>query len=127
MIIEERGEMGTFCSLGISSEKIIFNYILYVLSSTIIGVIIGYFIGTSIIPPLVYTCLPANLPELTYQFNASILSTCMLVACIIMLAVTIFACMKELKRQKNITRKNRLFMEENIFLLESNFEKHYEI
>lgn len=97
MIIEERGEMGTFCSLGISSGKIIFNYILYVLSSTIIGCIIGYFAGTYIIPPLVYTCLPANLPELTYQYNASILSSCMLVACIIMTAVTVVACKKELK------------------------------
>jgi len=40
MISEERGEIGTFTSLGISNRKIIISYLEYVLSSTTIGVML---------------------------------------------------------------------------------------
>lgn len=97
MISEERGEMGTLSSLGISNKKIIITYLTYVLSSTILGVIIGYFIGTLIIPILVYTCFPFNMPNIKYYFDFKLLLGCLIVSLILMFLVTFINCKKSLK------------------------------
>jgi len=97
MISEERGEIGTFTSLGISNRKIIISYLEYVLSSTTIGVMLGYFIGTIFLPRLVYTCFPITMPNMPYIFDFTMLLLILLVAVIVMSIVTIYACQKELK------------------------------
>ena len=97
MIVEERGEMGTLSSLGISNQQIVKNYMLYVLSSTSLGSIIGFFIGTIVIPPLVYICVPSILPPLEYVFDLGQLILVVVVSCVVMFMVTLVACQKELK------------------------------
>lgn len=97
MIVEERGEMGTLSSLGISQRQIIQNYMLYVLSSTSLGAIIGYFVGTIVIPPLVYICVPSILPPLEYLFDCVQLILVVVVSCFVMFMVTFVASQKELK------------------------------
>ena len=99
MITEERSEMGTLLSLGYSNETITNNYLLYVLSATIIGAITGYFIGTICLPRLVYNCFPLNFPSLTYTFRASLLLMSILVSSLLMIIVTVFTCNKVLKDQ----------------------------
>ena len=98
MIVEERGEMGTLSSLGISHQQIVKNYMLYVLSSTSLGSIIGYFIGTIVIPPLVYICVPSILPPLEYVFDLGQLILVLIVSCFVMFMVTLVACQKELRQ-----------------------------
>lgn len=97
MIVEERGEMGTLSSLGISNQQIIKTYMFYVLSSTSLGSIIGYFIGTVVIPPLVYICVPSILPPLEYIFDLRQLVLVVIVSCFVMFMVTLIASLKELK------------------------------
>lgn len=97
MIVEERGEMGTLSSLGIGSRQIIKNYMLYVLSSTFMGAFIGYFIGTVVIPPLVYLCVPSILPPLEYVFDFWQLVIVIVVSCLVMFGVTLVASLRELR------------------------------
>ena len=99
MISEERTEMGTFSSLGISNKRIIFNYLCYVLSGTIIGAIIGYVIGTLFIPPLVYNIFQFHIPKLEYYFDINLFVACLLVAILLMTAVTLWNSYKELKQK----------------------------
>ena len=99
MINEERTEMGTFSSLGISNTRIIINYLSYVLSGTIIGAVIGYMIGTFFIPPLVYNIFQFHIPNLEYYFDINLFIACLLVAIILMTIVTIYNSYKELKQK----------------------------
>lgn len=98
MITEERGEMGTFSSLGISNIKIIGNYLIYVLSSTILGVILGFVIGTVFLPQLVYDCFPVSMPQMKYSFDTTMFILVLITSSIVMALVTIFACLKELRQ-----------------------------
>ena len=99
MINEERTEMGTFSSLGISNKKIVLNYLSYVLSGTTIGAVIGYMIGTFFIPPLVYNIFQFHIPNLEYYFDISLFIACLSVAIILMTIVTIYNSYKELKQK----------------------------
>ena len=99
MIIEERGEMGTFISLGYSKFKIVSNYLMYVLSATLIGSILGFFTGTIFLPRLVYNCFPINFPPITYNFRMHLFLICVVVSCLVMSGVTIILCLKELQQK----------------------------
>lgn len=99
MIVEQRTEMGTLSSLGITNIKIISSYLFYVLSSTILGTIIGYIIGTLFIPKLVYSCFPVAFGKMSYHFSLSTFLIILLVSMFIMLLVTIISCIKELKQK----------------------------
>ena len=99
MVTEERGEMGTFLSLGFSNKKVISTYLMYVLSATLTGAILGYFIGTITLPQLVYNCFPIYFPEIKYSFDLGLLILSVFVSCILMVSVTIYSCVKELKNK----------------------------
>ena len=99
MISEERTEMGTFSSLGISNKKIILNYLCYVLSGTIIGALIGYIIGTIFIPPLVYNIFQFRIPPLEYYFDVNLFIACFALAIALMTIVTIYNAHKDLKQK----------------------------
>ena len=99
MITEERGEMGTLLSLGFSKKKVTYTYLMYVLSATFMGAILGYFIGTITLPQLVYNCFPIYFPDIEYRFDLGLLLLSILVSCILMISVTIYSCYKELKNK----------------------------
>lgn len=99
MIIEERGEMGTLLSLGYSNGKIIGTYLIYVLSATLFGTVVGYFVGTLILPKLVYNCFPINFPDITYKFRLPLFLLCVGVSCLVMIIVTIYASLRELRQK----------------------------
>lgn len=98
MITEERGEMGTLLSLGFSNAKVTSTYLMYVLSATLLGSIIGYFVGTITLPQIVYNCFPIYFPEIKYHFSLDLLLVSTLVSCVLMILVTIYACHNELKQ-----------------------------
>ena len=97
MITEERGEMGTLLSLGFSNKSVIFTYLLYVISATLSGSILGYFIGTLLLPQIVYNCFPIYFPNIKYYFDFGLLLVSVVVSCLLMMGVTISACRRELK------------------------------
>lgn len=97
MITEERGEIGTLISLGFPDRRIISTYLLYVLSATVPGVIIGYYIGCTVIPKIIYACFPYILPPLVIQYNVITFLLILTVAVAVMTAVTVVSCNQELK------------------------------
>lgn len=99
MIVEERSEMGTFASLGITNKRIIFNYLVYVLSSTILGTVFGYLLGSIIIPQLIYICFPIDVPALSYHFRLDYFCIYLLITVTVMFLVTVYSCHRELKNK----------------------------
>lgn len=99
MIAEERSELGTLTSLGYKDKKIIFTYLLYVLSATGLGAVIGFLIGCTIFPPLIFSNFNYILPPLVAQYNLITLTVIIAVVLALMSAVTIFACNSELSQK----------------------------
>ena len=99
MVEEERGDIGTLKALGYSNLRIINKYIAYSLLSTVLGGIIGMFIGFILIPTVVWEnysiiyYLPEFYPKL--RFSYGILGTVIAVICIT--GSTVHSAYKELK------------------------------
>ena len=99
MVEEERGDIGTLKALGYSNLRIINKYIVYSLLSTVLGGIIGMFIGFILIPTVVWEnysiiyYLPEFYPKL--RFSYGILGTVIAVICIT--GSTVHSAYKELK------------------------------
>lgn len=99
MIKEERGEMGTLLSLGFSNEEIINTYLIYVLSASSLGAILGYFVGTLTLPKLVFYCFPLNFPTISYTFRPLLLLASLAISLVLMSWVTTNAAEKELRQK----------------------------
>lgn len=99
MIAEERSELGTLTSLGFYDKSIVATYLLYVLSATVLGSTIGYFIGCTVIPKIVYNCFPYILPPLILQFNVMSFLSILVIAVLLMTTVTAAFCRHELKER----------------------------
>jgi putative ABC transport system permease protein len=97
MIEEERGELGTLASLGFHNNSIIATYLMYILSATAFGVILGYFIGCNIIPGIIYSCFQFSLPPLIILYDIGSFIVILVLALALMATVTIVCCNKALK------------------------------
>ena len=99
MIAEERGELGTLTSLGYRDRSIITTYLLYVLSASGLGAVIGFYAGCSIIPPLISSNFRFILPPLVIQYDLITFALILLVTLALMTLVTIISCNVELRQQ----------------------------
>jgi putative ABC transport system permease protein len=99
MIEEERSEIGALTSLGFSDGEILRGYLFYVLSATVFGVVIGYFLGCAVIPYIIANCFPFMLPPLVLQFDIFIFLLILMVAVVLMTLVTVIFCKGELKQK----------------------------
>ncbi|SFB32727.1 putative ABC transport system permease protein [Acetitomaculum ruminis DSM 5522] len=98
MIVEERGELGCLASLGFSDFKIITSYLIYVLSATIFGNVLGFFIGSRTIPDIIYGTFSFYLlPKLILTYSKTHFYAMFIVSIIIMSSVTVFFTNMELK------------------------------
>lgn len=123
MVVEERGELGTLTSLGYKDSQIISTYLLYVLSASGLGAAAGYFLGCSVIPPLIYAAFPFHLPPMSIQYDWLMFSVLAAVTVLLMGLVTVFACYKELKQNPSALmrpvppkRGHKIFLERIGFL-----------
>lgn len=96
MIAEERGEVGTLSSLGYHDREIIGTYLLYVLSASGLGTVLGFLIGSRLIPPIIYSTFKVILPPLNIRYDLISFSVILLIAFLLMSFVTITACRREL-------------------------------
>lgn len=98
MVNEERTQIGTLKALGYSDAAISCKYLLYAVSSALLGCVAGYFLGTGVIPQVVWTTYRINydFADLTYHFSTAMYVGCMAVAAIGSAAATLFACRAEL-------------------------------
>ena len=99
LIEEERGEIGILQSNGFSKANIIFSYLLYVLSSTLIGIFLGLSLGYGIITKVIYSVFTSNynLPKFLSKVDQISLILIILITIVLMFTITIIACSKELK------------------------------
>ena len=101
MVEDDRSEVGTLKSLGFSNFKIVSKYLIYALSATIIGGIIGIFIGVNTLPVIVWDIYKVmfNLPSIiiTYNFNYIVLGLAITTLCITV--ATIYSTYKMLKEE----------------------------
>ncbi len=101
MIDEERGEIGTLTSLGYSNISILSMYLLYVFIASIIGIFGGFFLGSSLIPYIIYSTYQSSyiLSKLLISYDLFNLFLITLVTLALMFLVTIRAGRKELKEK----------------------------
>ena len=99
MIEEERTEIGTLKSLGYSNFNIIIMYILYSFIASLIGTFFGLLGGYLIIPNVIYNIYDVTyiLPKLIITISPLSFIIMILTGVILIVSVTIFACLKELK------------------------------
>ena len=99
MIEEERGEIGTYVSLGISKIKIVSSYLFYVLIATSIGLSIGLSIGYAYVPHVLYSIYHANfvIPQLKTYAEVIPCVSIILVTISLMVIVTLLTVLKDFK------------------------------
>ena len=101
MIDEERSEIGTLTSLGYSNNSILSMYLLYVFTASIIGILGGFFLGSSLIPYIIYSTYQSSyiLPDLIISYELITLILITLVTLTLMFLVTYRAVRQELKEK----------------------------
>ncbi|NMA51223.1 MAG: FtsX-like permease family protein [Mollicutes bacterium] len=99
IVEEERTEMGILLANGFSTSAIMFEYILYVLISGLIGLTLGLVVGYAFIPKIIYGVFLSRyyVPKLITIVSPLPFSMVILLTLIIMLVVSITTCYKELK------------------------------
>ena len=125
MIEEDRTENGTLKSLGYNNFEITSKYIIYSLFATIIGSILGIFIGSYLIPYVIWNIYKKLffIPEFIYlinnSYNAIGLWVCILCIC----GTAIFVCTHNLKdvpanlmRPKEPKSGKKIFVEKITFI-----------
>lgn len=99
MVEEQRTQIGTLKALGYSKKAIAGKYILYALSASLLGSILGVLVGEQLLPRIIisaYTILYGGLPYVEAPFNLfyGAISTAIAVLCTTL--ATFFSCYKEL-------------------------------
>ena len=99
MIEEERGEIGTYVSLGINKFKIVLSYLFYVLIATSIGLSIGLSIGYAYVPHILYSVYKANfiIPSLKTYAEVVPCISIILVTISLMVIVTLLTVLKDFR------------------------------
>lgn len=100
MVEEQRTQIGTFKALGYSKFTIIGKYILYAGLATVIGSVIGVFLGEFTIPYFIvsaYKTAYYNLGDTVVTLNVVHALVASLAAIICTIGATFFACYKELR------------------------------
>ncbi len=120
MIREERTQTGTLKALGLSNGKIVEKYVLYAVSASLFGCIIGFFFGTGLIPLAIWAVYGGTyeIAPLSYYFSPIMYVACLAITLLLSLGVTLFTLRNELKekpaeliRPKAPTSGKRIFLE----------------
>lgn len=75
MVEDDRGEIGTFKSLGFTNREIRNKYLIFSLSATLIGGLIGIIIGLTLIPYLIFSIYRILFSIPDFQFTLNLQST----------------------------------------------------
>lgn len=99
MVQEKRIEIGTFKALGYSRASIVSHYLIYALSASVIGSIIGISIGFRLFPPLIinaYGSLYA-IPNSVTPFNSGLALQASIIAVLFTATAAVAATLEELR------------------------------
>lgn len=98
MVNEERTQIGTLKAIGYSDFAVSRKYILYASSAALTGCVCGFFLGTGIIPRVIWSvyAVTYDFSGLVYYFSPVMCVGCLAVSGVGSAAVTLSACLKEL-------------------------------
>ena len=98
MVNDERTLIGTMKAMGYSSGAIMGKYLMYAGSSSLFGCVGGFFLGTAVIPRIIFLAysIMYHYSDLSYYFDPLMYALCMAVAVPGALGVTWLACRREL-------------------------------
>ncbi len=102
LVEEQRADIGALTTLGYKKKDIIFKYIAYALSATLIGAVVGIALGVPVIPTVIYNAyriLYTSLPELSLKLNVLSAIVAILIAMLCTSAVAFFTCNALLKHK----------------------------
>lgn len=99
MVQEKRLEIGTFKALGYSRGAIVAHFLIYSLSASLIGSLIGISIGFRLFPPLIMNAYNSlyTIPDKVTPFNYKMALESSLLAVIFVVAATAASTMEELR------------------------------
>lgn len=99
MVQENRTEIGTFKALGYSRRSIITHYLIYSLSASLIGSLIGISFGFKLFPPLIMSAYSSlySIPDSLKPFNVSLALQASLIAVVFVTAAAVASTMEELR------------------------------
>ena len=133
MVEEERVQIGTLKALGYSKIQIASKYVIYAALATIVGGVIGLFIGFNILPKIIADmyAMMYEVPNVILEFNITYAMIGMVFAFICTVGATIYSCTKELMqkpaelmRPKSPKPGKRVFLEKIPFIWKRlNFSK----
>ena len=98
MVGEERTLIGTMKAMGYSTAATMSKYLLYASSAALLGCVLGYFLGTLLIPYLVWFSygIIYDYARLAFYFSPMMNALCLLVTVPGSLLVTYLVCRREL-------------------------------
>lgn len=101
MVEEQRVQIGTYKALGYSNGDIIFKYMLYAVTATITGAIVGVLVGMNLLPYVIITAygIMYDIPGLILDIDivTALISTGVFAAAVIL--VVILSCKSALSEQ----------------------------
>lgn len=101
MVEENRGSIGTYKSLGYSRVKIASKYLIYAISATALGIVLGTIIGSYTLPWVISeaysSILYKTMPTVIMKINMQYALTAGVAAFLSTTIATIFACYKILR------------------------------
>ena len=99
MVDEQRTNIGTLKALGYDKGDISFKYIIYALTATVLGCLVGVAVGYTIFPTIIFNAFGINyaLPPVELVFNPGLALIVSSVAVMLITMTAFMACSSELK------------------------------
>jgi putative ABC transport system permease protein len=99
MVQEKRTEIGTFKALGYSRAAIVAHYLIYSLSASLIGSLIGISVGFRLFPPLIMNAYSSLyvIPHSLTPFNTKIALQASIIAVLFTATASVVAALDELR------------------------------
>ncbi len=126
MVEENRGNIGTYKSLGYGRAKISLKYLLYSTTATLIGILLGTVIGSYTLPWVIaeaYSILYSTMPTVIMNIDISYALIAGIAAFASTTIATIFACYRVLRatpailmRPKSPKEGKKIFLERIPFI-----------
>ena len=126
MIEENRGIIGTYKSLGYGRLKIALKYLMYSITATLIGIILGIIIGSYTLPYVIseaYKILYHTMPTVIMSINIKYALIAGVAAFAATTIATVFACYRilratpaKLMRPKSPKEGKKIFLEKITFI-----------